>query len=116
MDIGYIARDQLRPLHDRAMRWAIAVAHRRAGKTVACVVELIRAAALCQLRNPRFAYVAPYLNQAKDIAWNYLQEYTEAFRGRRVNASELWVQLPNRARVRIYGADNADRLRGVYLD
>jgi hypothetical protein len=34
-----------------------------------------------------------------------------------VNASELWIELPNNnARIRIYGADNPDRLRGIYLD
>jgi phage terminase large subunit len=58
------------------------------------------------------------LNQAKDIAWSYLLQYTDCFGPeRKVNASELWVELPNNgARVRIYGADNPDRLRGIYLD
>ena len=105
-------------LHTRNTRWAIAVAHRRAGKTVACVNELIKAAATCDKANPRFAYIAPQLNQAKDIAWSYLQEYTDCFGPeRQVNKSELWVELPNNgARIRIYGADNPDRLRGIYLD
>src|SRR5688572_33256779 len=75
VNIGYLARPQLKPLHDRSTRWGIVIAHRRAGKTVACVADLIGAAARCPLPNPRFAYVAPYLNQAKDIAWNYLQQY-----------------------------------------
>lgn len=105
-------------LHTRTSRWAIAVAHRRAGKTVACVNHLIKEAAVCDKSNPRFAYIAPQLNQAKDIAWTYLLEYTECFGPeRKVNASELWVELPNNgARIRIYGADNPDRLRGIYLD
>ncbi len=105
-------------LHTRPTRWGIAVAHRRAGKTVACVNELIKAAATCDKPNPRFAYIAPQLNQAKDIAWAYLQEYTDCFGSdRQVNKSELWVELPsNGARIRIYGADNPDRLRGIYLD
>lgn len=105
-------------LHTRETRWAIAVAHRRAGKTVACVNDLIKGAATCNKANPRFAYIAPQLNQAKDIAWSYLLEYTECFGPeRKVNASELWVELPNNgARIRIYGADNPDRLRGIYLD
>ena len=105
-------------LHTRKTRWGIAVAHRRAGKTVACVNELIKAAATCGRPNPRFAYIAPQLNQAKDIAWNYLLEYTDCFGPERgVNKSELWVELPNNgARIRIYGADNPDRLRGIYLD
>ena len=114
---GYIARPHFIPLHERSTRWAVAIAHRRAGKTVACVFDLIKAAVRCELPNPRFAYVAPYLNQAKDIAWNYLQQYTDAFAPyRKVNASELWIELSNRARIRIYGADNAERLRGVYFD
>lgn len=105
-------------LHTRATRWGIAVCHRRAGKTVACVNDLIKAAATCERNNPRFAYIAPQLNQAKDIAWSYLLEYTDCFGSeRKVNASELWVELPNNgARIRIYGADNPDRLRGIYLD
>lgn len=105
-------------LHTTACRWVIAVAHRRAGKTVSCVNQLIKGAATCENANPRFAYIAPQLNQAKDIAWTYLLEYTECFGPeRKVNASELWVELPNNgARIRIYGADNPDRLRGIYLD
>jgi phage terminase large subunit len=114
----YAPRRQFFEFHSRPTRWAIAVAHRRAGKTVACVNDLIKAASTCAKPNPRFAYIAPQLNQAKDIAWTYLLEYTECFGPeRRINASELWVELPNNgARVRIYGADNPDRLRGIYLD
>jgi phage terminase large subunit len=114
----YAPRKAFMGLHTREQRWGIAVAHRRAGKTVACVNELIKAAATSEKNNPRFAYVAPQLNQAKDIAWSYLLEYTDCFGPeRKVNASELWVELPNNgARIRIYGADNPDRLRGIYLD
>jgi hypothetical protein len=114
----YAPRKAFLGLHTREQRWGIAVAHRRAGKTVACVNDLIKAAATCEKPTPRFAYIAPQLNQAKDIAWSYLLEYTDCFGPeRRVNASELWVELPNNgARIRIYGADNPDRLRGIYLD
>jgi phage terminase large subunit len=114
----YAPRRQFMGLHTRTERWAIAVAHRRAGKTVACVNELIKAAATCEESSPRFAYIAPQLNQAKDIAWSYLLEYTDCFGPeRRVNASELWIELPNNAaRIRLYGADNPDRLRGIHLD
>jgi phage terminase large subunit len=111
----YEAREQFMGLHRRATRWFIGVAHRRAGKTVADINELVIGATKCRLPNPRFAYVAPQLNQAKDIAWVYLKEYT-AFLSPRINESELWVELPGGARIRIYGADNPDRLRGIYLD
>jgi phage terminase large subunit len=112
----YRAREQFKPLHKRDTRWGIAVAHRRAGKTVACVNELIRRAAACKKANPRFAYIAPQLNQAKDIAWVYLKQDSAFIPGVRTNESELWVELPGGARIRIYGADNPDRLRGIYLD
>ena len=111
----YEVRDQFMPLHGRKTRWFIGVAHRRAGKTVADINELVIGATKCQLPNPRFAYVAPQLNQAKDIALVYLKEYT-AFLSPKINESELWVELPGGARIRIYGADNPDRLRGIYLD
>lgn len=112
----YEVREQFVPLHKRETRWFIGVAHRRAGKTVADINELIIGAARCTLQNPRFAYVAPQLNQAKDIAWTYLKEYTSFIPGVKINESELWVELPGGARIRIYGADNPDRLRGIYLD
>lgn len=112
----YDAREQFKPLHKTKQRWKIAVAHRRAGKTVACVNELIRRACAHKGKNPRFAYIAPQLNQAKDIAWQYLKEYTAFIPGTKVHESELWVEVPGGARIRIYGADNPDRLRGIYLD
>lgn len=111
----YEVRDQFKPLHLRKTRWAIGVCHRRAGKTVSHINELVMGALKCDRANPRFAYVAPQLNQAKDIAWTYLKEYT-AFLQPKINESELWVELPGCKRIRIYGADNPDRLRGIYLD
>jgi len=112
----YVPRPQFAPLHQRKSRWFVGVAHRRAGKTVACVNDLIKGAVRCELQNPRFAYIAPHLNQAKDVAWSYLKEFTAFIPGRKVNESELWVELPGGRRIRIYGADNPDRLRGIYLD
>jgi phage terminase large subunit len=114
--IPYRPRSQFLPLHERKQRWAIGVAHRRAGKTVSCINDLIRGAASCTLREPRFAYVAPYFSQAKDVVWSYLKHYTQPIPGVHVNESELRVDLPNGGRVRLYGADNYDRLRGIYLD
>lgn len=114
--IPYSPRPQFLPFHNRTERFAAIVAHRRAGKTVACVNDLIRAAMTCPLQAPRFAYIAPLYAQAKDIAWSYLKQYTAPIPGVGVNESELRVDLPNGGRVRLYGADNYDRMRGIYLD
>ena len=114
--IPYAPRKQFLPYHDRDKRFSVLVAHRRAGKTVACVNELIKGALSCQRDKPRFAYIAPLFKQAKDVAWEYLKEYTAVIPGREVNETELRVDLPNGSRVRLYGADNPDSLRGIYLD
>ena len=44
IDLGYRARREFVPFHRRAQRWSCIVAHRRAGKTVACVMDLVDAA------------------------------------------------------------------------
>lgn len=93
------------------------VAHRRAGKTVACINDLIRGAVSCNRPSPRFAYIAPYYAQAKDVVWSYLKEFTAPIPNVKVNESELTVRLPgNGAIIRLYGADNYERMRGVYFD
>ncbi len=94
----------------------MAVAHRRAGKTVALINECIRGALTCSLPNPRFSYIAPYLNQSKAIAWDYLKHYAGAIPGTTFNESELRADLPNGGRVRLFGADNPHALRGLYHD
>lgn len=75
----------------------------------------MKAALLCRLPDPRYAYVAPLYNQAKDVAWTYLKRYGVPL-GASANESELRIDLPGGARIRLYGADNPDRLRGLYLD
>ena len=112
----YAPRRVFLPFHDREQRWAVIVAHRRAGKTVACVNELLRAALSTGKQDARYAYLAPQYNQAKDIAWLYVQRYASVVPGAVFNESELRVDFPNGARIRLYGADNPDRLRGIYLD
>lgn len=117
IDLGYKARSQFVPFHMRRQRWACLVAHRRAGKTVACVADINEAAMSCKKRDGRFAYVAPYYVQAKDAAWTYLKRFAMLVPGAQINESELRVDYPhNGARVRIYGADNYDRMRGGYFD
>jgi len=99
-----------------AKRWWCAVAHRRFGKTVLAVNHLIKRALTCTLKRPRVAYVAPTYRQGKAIAWDYIKFYSRAIPGVEVNESELRVDFPNEGQIRIYGADNPDSLRGIYLD
>jgi hypothetical protein len=114
--IPYGPRRAFLPYHERGPRWAVIVAHRRAGKTVACINDLVRRAVELQNPHGRYAYVAPFLAQAKEVAWEYLKRYARPLLGKAPNESELWVELVTGARIRIHGADNPDRLRGAYLD
>ena len=97
-------------------RFVALVAHRRFGKTVLAVNHLLKMALLCRRERGAFAYVGPFRNQAKAVAWDYLKAYAAPVPGILVNESELSVSLPNGARVRIFGADNPDALRGLYFD
>jgi hypothetical protein len=119
IEIDYQPRAAFLPYHDSERRYSLTVAHRRAGKTVARINKLIQKAAECTRPNPRFGYLAPFFVQAKDIAWVYLKQYAAPILdlGGKVNESELSVQFGhNGAVIRLYGADNAERLRGLYFD
>ena len=83
---------------------------------MACVADLVDAALRCTRENGRFAYIAPFYTQAKDVAWVYVKQMSAPIPGVVINESELRVDYPNGARVRLYGADNADRMRGLYFD
>lgn len=115
-DVIYAVRPAFVPFHQRTERFAVIVAHRRAGKTVATISDLIKQAATCEKPEGRFAYIAPLFNQAKDVAWMYLKRYAAPLLASPPNETELRVDLINGSRIRIYGADNPDRLRGIYLD
>lgn len=94
------------------------MAHRRAGKTVSCINDLIRRAVQEGKNDGRYAYIAPQYNQAKDIAWLYLLRFCAPIleHGGDINQSELRVTLPTGAQIRLYGAENGERLRGIFLD
>lgn len=116
INIPYQPRDIFVPLHMRQKRWALVVAHRRCGKTVSCVNDLIKGALTCDKKDPRFAYIAPTFSQAKDVAWGYLQEFSHTIPDIALHEGELRCDYPNGGRVRLYGADNYNRMRGIYLD
>lgn len=79
------------------------------------MLDLVLHAARSPKPNARYAYIAPFYSQAKQAAWDYLKQHTRNL-AVKVSESELSVELPNGARVRLYGADNPDALRGIYLD
>lgn len=113
--LEYEPRVQFIPFHQRSQRWACMVVHRRAGKTVACVNDLIAKAIYTNKKQARYAYIAPFYRQAKDVAWQYLKEFAKPIISK-IRESELRVELINGSWITLYGADNPDALRGLYLD
>lgn len=118
IELGYTAREQFVPFHARTQKRSVLVCHRRAGKTVACIHDLVDAALRCKKPKPRFAYVAPFRSQAKSVAWDYIRQACAPLRalGATFNEAELRADLPNGGQVRLHGSDNPDALRGIYLD
>lgn len=115
-DFRYKPREAFVDFHQRSARWSLMVCHRRAGKTVACVAELVLRGIYTKKKNARYAYVAPFRQQAKEIAWTYLKDMTTDIRVEAPRESELRVKLPNDVWITLYGADNPDALRGLYFD
>jgi phage terminase large subunit len=117
--ISYRPRKHFRPFHDSLKRWRFVVAHRRAGKSVSFINELIKRALLNprDLPAPRYAYIGPTFAQTKDLVWGYLKQYTRELPGVSYMESELTCKLPNRAMISLYGGGQAyNRIRGLYLD
>lgn len=113
--LPYNPRTAFMPFHERKQRWACMVCHRRAGKTVSAVNDLIKGAVTTPGRAPLFGYVAPFRAQAKSIAWDYLKYYARPIT-KDVSESDLILKTTNGAQVRLFGADNADALRGLGFD
>jgi phage terminase large subunit len=111
----YKPRPQFLPFHNRNKRWTVLVCHRRSGKTTANINDLITKGLYTKKSYAQFAYVAPHLKQAKRIAWEFLKRFSQ-FACKRVNEAELYVELTNGTKIFIFGADDPDSARGIYLD
>jgi phage terminase large subunit len=114
----YEPREAFIPFHQRHHRFAALVCHRRAGKTVAVVNDTIAKAIYTKKKNARYAYIAPFYRQAKDVAWTYLKDYAAPFT-KKVRESALRIELLDELGggwITLYGADNPDALRGLYFD
>lgn len=120
IDLGYRPRDWQNRCHLDRKRFTVLALHRRAGKTELAIMELIDKALKFKLDLGLFFYIAPFLKQAKSIAWARLkQKLGPLLRAGAVeiNESELSVTFKhNGAVIRVFGGDNPDAARGVRLD
>jgi hypothetical protein len=95
-------------------RFITVVAGRRFGKTHLSIRQLCYHA---KEPEQNVWYVAPTYRQAKQIVWRKLKHKLQDLRwAKRINESELTIELKNGSLISLKGADNADSLRGVGLD
>ena len=120
IDLGFRCHEWQQPIKDAlaTRSFGIVVAHRRYGKTIFATALLVDRALRCRLPDPRYAYLAPRLKQAKQTAWLYLCRLALRIPGASKNEAELYVELPNGARITLYGGSegNEESMRGLYLD
>lgn len=126
----YRPRRFQKEVHLSIQRFNVLVCHRRFGKTVLTVNEIIDRALTNPLRNPQYAYLAPTYKQAKQIAWQYFIDFTRHIPNVKANKGDLEIIIPrpwrkdpltgeidgDHIKILLVGSDNPDSLRGLYLD
>lgn len=96
------------------MRFRVVCAGRRWGKTHFALRELAKHASQ---PNQLCYYVAPSYKMAKNIMWKKLKRKLQSINWvRKVNETELSLELVNGSIIMLKGADNFDSLRGVGLN
>ena len=124
INIPYEPRPFQAVLHAALERFNILVCHRRFGKTVFSIMEMIDKGLNNDQRNPQYAYIAPTYGQAKRVAWEYLKYYCSFLPNAKANEADLRVDIvrdrpdgtKDKIRFMLLGAENPDALRGIYLD
>ncbi len=118
---GYIPRPLQAVLHSALKRFNVLVCHRRFGKTVFAVNELVDKGLRNTLKNPQYAFIAPTYGQAKRVAWDLLKDTTKNLPGVITNETDMRVDIPrpalnDRIRIMLLGAENPSSILGMYLD
>ena len=120
VDLKYNPRAWQKICHKARRRFTVFALHRRAGKTELALMELIDSALVFKQNLGLFLYVAPFLKQAKIIAWARLKQRLQPLvmvNAVEVNEGELSITFKhNGAVIRIFGGDNPDGMRGIRLD
>lgn len=96
--------------------------HRRFGKSVFAINEIIDQGLRCNKRNPQYAYIGVTYQSVKRIIWDLAKQYTKDIPGVKVNEAELRIDIPrpwmggDNLRIILLSAENPDAVRGIYLD
>lgn len=136
IEIDYKPRNWANKFHNSSKRFFSLIIHRRGGKTTALLNHFQRAATddeweinrikslvpsitsdeIKTLLTDRFyGLVFPTYAQAKLVAWEAFKKIASPIPKIKINESELSIKYPNGGKVRLFGSDNPDSLRGVAL-
>ena len=118
---GYTPRAIQEKVHRKLRRFNVLVWHRRMGKTVFSLNDMLDRGVRNPLYRPQYAYIAPTYGQAKRVAWEYLKDFTRSIPGVKVHEGDLRIDIPRPGkndfvRIMLLGAENPNSLLGLYLD
>ena len=118
---GFTPRPLQATIYNELKRFNVLVLHRRFGKTVLSICEMIDRAFRNTKKNPQYAYVAPTYGQAKRVAWEYLKDFTRNIPVASPNEADLRIDIQrpeseDKIRLMLMGAENPGGIRGIYLD
>ena len=114
--IPYKPRPLQEEIHRNLKRFNVLVCHRRFGKSVLTVNELIKKCLQNKLPRPRYYYISPTYSMSKRIAWDYLKYYTSVLPKMEYHETELRADLPNGGRIQLLGCERPQTLKGLYMD
>lgn len=118
---GYFPREHQEQIHSSLRRFNVLVCHRRFGKTVLSVNEILDQGLRCDKHRPQYAYIAPNYGQAKRVAWDILKDAVKDIPDVNINEADLRVDIPRPwkgdfIRIMLLSGENPDSIRGLYLD
>jgi hypothetical protein len=100
-----------RLIADAPFRFRVACCGRRFGKTHLALREIAKFAAQ---PDQKIIYVAPTYRMAKNILWKKLRKKLTSINWvRKINETELTLELVNGSEIQLKGAENFDALRGT---
>lgn len=120
ISLNYYPRPWQRTVHSSLKRFNVLALHRRAGKSMLGIMELIDRALKCDLELGNFIYLAPFKVQARTIAWEILKAKILPLSAAGlcdINEGALTIVFKhNKATIRLLGGDDPHALRGMRID
>lgn len=118
---GYTPRTHQKWLHGKLKRFNVLVFHRRFGKSVFAINEMIDRALRNTKSYPVYGYFAPTFSLVEEIAWVYFQEYCKDIPGVKFNQQKLRITIDRPEygdfiTIQLKSTDKPDSVIGKYYD